>query len=116
MTTRMAILLAGAIGMPGPAAYAQAEGPEFVTAGRSVAIRNCGECHAIDPGLDSPFAPAPPFPQLYKHFPIDRIDEALAKDLLADHPNMKPFELGPDERAEIAAYLHSFRPSAKPKG
>lgn len=104
------ILLMAWAAWPLSSAHAQmtTDRPEFVAAGRRLAIRNCGECHAVDVGMISPFDPAPPFPQLFKRFPVDRMDEILEKDLLADRAHMKPFELGPDERQEIIAFFRSL--------
>jgi mono/diheme cytochrome c family protein len=84
--------------------------PDFIAAGRRVAIRNCGECHGIDPGQPSPFNNAPPFPTLFKQYPVEGIADVLEKNGLERHPNMKAFDLGSDERDEIAAYLGSFKP------
>jgi mono/diheme cytochrome c family protein len=84
--------------------------PEDIAAGRSIAIRNCGECHAVDVGSPGRMPGAPPFAALYKTFPPEHLAEALEKGWLADLPHMKAFDLGPDERAALAAYVISLQP------
>jgi len=91
-------------------AEAQPSRKDLINAGRLIAKRYCGECHAVDPGATSPLADAPPLPGVYRRFPVDLMAEALELGLMDDHPRMPNFNLDADEREAITAYLKSYQP------
>ncbi|RFC41707.1 MAG: Cytochrome c [Verrucomicrobia bacterium] len=90
------------------------EPPGFVEAGHKVAVRNCGECHALDNGSVSRMPEAPRFEDLHTLIPVARLGEALDKGWYAEMPHMNVFALGSDERAELTAYVLSLQPKAPP--
>jgi len=106
-----AMALAAGITAVGPMrAEAQPSRKDLINAGRLIAKRYCGECHAVDPGAASPLADAPPLPGVYRRFPVDLMAEALELGLMDDHPRMPNFNLEADEREAITAYLKSYQP------
>jgi len=91
-----------------------------VAAGRAIAARNCGVCHATAAGR-SPLPDAPPFRRLYRRYRPGGLGALLQEGMLppdepADegaqvrHPRMPIVPLGPDEVAELKAYLRSLDP------
>jgi hypothetical protein len=99
----------------GGAPVMAATGPD-AAAGRIVAQRACGGCHAVAEG-PSPLAVAPPFRTLRSRGAIDAL---LERGMLADHPpsleegrrpphpDMPQVTLGPDEVAHLKTYLHAL--------
>lgn len=97
------------------AAAQEPSADDRVSAGKLVAERHCAQCHAIEAGATSPLADAPPIPELYRRFPVERMAEALENGMLNDHPRMPQFRLEADERAALTAYLSSFQPAPRPR-
>ncbi len=98
-----------------------ADPPYQVAAGKLIAQRNCGVCHAVGVG-PSPLAAAPPFRELYHRYPPGGLEQILEEGMLAPteppeegaprrHPRMPQFTLGPDEVANLKAYLKSLEPA-----
>lgn len=94
------------------AAFAQTADRDLISAGKMLAERHCGSCHAVERGKVSPLTDAPPIWTLYRRFPVERMDQALEVGMLNDHPRMPDFNLDIDERRALTAYLSSFRPKA----
>jgi mono/diheme cytochrome c family protein len=89
-------------------------------AGRRIAQRECGACHAVDEG-DSPLPEAPPFRLLHRRYPVGGLDQILREGMLAPadpqeegrpagHPRMPTVALDIDERDALIAYLRSLEP------
>jgi cytochrome c len=96
-----------------------AEAPD-VAAGRRIAERDCGGCHAIANGK-SRLADAPAFADLHRRYGPNGLeglltggmltaDPSLEEGNLPGHPRMPQRRLGPDERAYLTAYLRSLEP------
>ena len=96
-----------------------AEAPD-VAAGRAIAQRYCGGCHAVTTRR-SPFRDAPPFRSLYRRYKPGHLYALLQEGMLpsdqpgeeadqARHPRMPTAPLGPDEAAELRKYLESLDP------
>ena len=99
------------VGLAGLTAFgSSAAQPDLVAAGRRLAVRNCVECHAVEPGWLSRMGEAPRLPDLYKTFRVERFAEAMEKDEFTGTPHMKAFDLDADERVQLQAFLMSFRP------
>ncbi len=100
--------------------------PSDVVAGRRLAEEYCGTCHAVGGGGSSPLPNAPPFRELFRRFPKDRLASVLREGMLAPsspqeegsprrHPRMPTAPLGDDQRAELQAYLQSLWPATSPQ-
>jgi mono/diheme cytochrome c family protein len=106
-------------------AFLAAAAPGEIAAGRLVAERNCGGCHAVASG-DSPLADAPPFRLLHRRYGPGGLESLLQRGMLADHPGrleegrrpsnprMPAVVLEDDEFAHLAAYLRSLEPASGP--
>lgn len=77
--------------------------------GRVVAQRQCGACHAVEPGAVSPRGRAPAFASLEMQHTAGlegRVD-ALTRQ---GHYGMPPVKLTPGEVADLVAYIASLGP------
>lgn len=120
---RLVSIAAVAFGVLAVASSAAAETPE-ASAGRRVAQRNCGGCHAVAAG-PSPLKDAPPFAELHRRYPSGGLPQLLHEGMIAPidtqeegsapmHPRMPQAPLGPDEVFELIQYLRTLEPGAKP--
>ena len=75
--------------------------------------KNCKRCHAIGQNDKSSHFKAPPFRDVFKRYPAESIEEALAEGIVSGHPDMPEFVFGPAEIDAIVAYLDSL--SAHPE-
>lgn len=105
------------------ASAAEASQATRIAAGRRIAERNCGGCHAIGPGA-SPLPGAPPFRELHRRYPAGGLEQLLQEGMLAPeaapeegsprrHPRMPQVALGPDEAANLKAFLQSLEPGRR---
>ncbi len=79
----------------------EARGLAFVQA-------NCARCHAIGPGGESPYAPAPPFRTLAAKYDVEGLAEAFAEGIEVGHrgvQEMPAFQLDPAQIDDLIAYL-----------
>ena len=116
-------VLAWAFGSAAQAARRQ--GPD-VLAGRHIAQRYCGGCHAV--GAErSPLADAPPFRRLYRRYGRQTLGDLLHEGMLAPpgaqdeaehdaHPRMPTVKLDLDEIAELTRERRSVEPFAYGRG
>jgi cytochrome c len=84
-----------------------------IEAGRKIAQRNCGRCHAVAEKGGSPFRKAPPFRDIAARGNVDQLQEALAEGIMVGHPAMPEFTLAPQQIADFLAYLKSLAPVAR---
>jgi mono/diheme cytochrome c family protein len=116
----MRLALAAAALLVLAASAAEASQVQRIAAGRMIAKRNCGGCHAVGQGA-SPLPGAPPFRELYRRYPPGGLEQLLKEGMLAPeaapeegsarrHPRMPQVSLGPDEVANLKAFLQSLEP------
>jgi mono/diheme cytochrome c family protein len=86
-----------------------------VEAGRRVALKACGGCHAIDKGK-SAATNAPPFRSLYKRMNIDSLPLRFQDGMMLGHGEMPMVRLSADEVATLTAYLKSLGPMGSRSG
>jgi mono/diheme cytochrome c family protein len=80
--------------------------------GRSFAIANCAECHAIRPCQNtSPNADAPSFTSVANS--PGMTGRALAVWLETSHPSMPNFIVPREDRDNVIAYIMSLQTSAR---
>lgn len=119
-----AVTLALAAGMDANAVPAAGAEAPSVPAGRRLAQRHCGGCHAVGEGV-SPLPDAPTFPTLHHRYRAGCLDQALSQGMLAPlrppeegaaegHPRMPMRALADDELADLRAYLRSLDPRPTP--
>jgi mono/diheme cytochrome c family protein len=92
-----------------------------IAAGKRVAQRYCGSCHAVAKG-GSPLHDAPPFRDLHKRYREGGLPQLLREGMLQPqrmpeegsprrHPRMPMAVLEDDEVTQLTAYLKSLEPS-----
>jgi cytochrome c len=89
-------------------ARAETQAPD-VQRGVRLARTYCAQCHAIDKVSPSRLAIAPPFRDLHKRYPVERLEEALAEGLVTGHPTMPEFRFDPDQIGDFIAFLESLK-------
>jgi mono/diheme cytochrome c family protein len=104
-------------------ATAQGADHAKIEAGKRVAQRSCGGCHAVADG-PSPLPEAPPFRTLHERYPAGGLDQLLSEAVMTQshrleegrspgHWRMGWITLDDDERAKLAVYLKSLEPIAR---
>jgi cytochrome c len=78
---------------------------ELESRGFTLASRYCSACHAITRSDVSPYAKAPPFRTLGRHYPVESLAEALAEGIIVGHAEMSEFKFHPDDIGALIAYL-----------
>jgi cytochrome c len=76
--------------------------------GRQLSAIYCGSCHAINKGDGSKSAPARPFQDLGSRLSTAVDNDTILEELSSHHPNMPPFDLTPNQAADIVAYIGSI--------
>ncbi len=115
--TLAAVLAALTGGLCVTGAHAQTAQAE---AGRALAQRHCGGCHALS-GAMSPRPDAPAFPLLYQRYALGDLGRVLNEGQIAPidppvegepgpHPRMTTTVLDAGQRAQLTAYLNSLDP------
>jgi cytochrome c len=76
--------------------------------GRAFAEANCARCHNLQNTGDSPFAAAPPFRIIAKHYRSSDLEEAFVEGIVVGHPAMPEFEMTGEQAAALAAFIDSL--------
>ncbi|HXZ67627.1 MAG TPA: cytochrome c [Alphaproteobacteria bacterium] len=89
--------------------------------GHEFAVKYCSRCHAVERHkLKSPVREAPPFATFSRYWPLENLAKSLSEGIMVGHNKypMPVFQLGPDEIADLVAYLRTIQeppaPSATP--
>lgn len=93
------------------AALAQStqRGVQNVQRGIVIARTYCMRCHSIDKVSPSPLTVAPPFRDLHKKYPMERLEESLAEGVVTGHPSMPEFRFDADQIGDFIAFLNSLK-------
>jgi cytochrome c len=81
--------------------------------GRALLERNCGRCHAVAPGTESPRQQAPNLTIVLQSYPAERLASELTEGIRPRHPEMPQVRFSPSEIASIYYYLHGKRPESE---
>ncbi len=81
--------------------------------GRALLERNCGRCHAVVPGGESPRSGAPNLTIVLESYPLERLQSELAEGIRPKHPEMPQVRFLPGEIASIYYYLHGKAPESE---
>lgn len=83
--------------------------------GQAIAKENCAACHAIGRTGKSPLAKAPPLRVVATKYPLESLEEAFAEGIVVSHrsPEMPPFEMEPQQIADLMDFLRSLQPKKK---
>jgi mono/diheme cytochrome c family protein len=83
--------------------------PAQIEAGRIMAERECGACHAVGLSGRSRVPEAPEFRRLSARYPVAGLAEALAEGIVTGHPSMPEWVLEPDEITALLGYIQSIQ-------
>ena len=86
-----------------PAAAAQ-----DLEAGKALAEKHCGTCHAVGPIGDSRLPAAPPFRDIAERYSVWNLEEALAEGIVTGHAEMPQFIFKPQEITNLLAYMDTL--------
>ncbi|MEI9901123.1 MAG: c-type cytochrome [Hyphomicrobium sp.] len=78
--------------------------------GKALLEHNCGRCHAVTAGTESPLAQAPNLPVVLGAWPTERLELELADGVGSRHPDMPQIQFTPEEILSIYYYLHDRSP------
>jgi cytochrome c len=87
--SRIGLVLLGVSVLFGHCEDAFATGPTVRTLeGRSILARHCAKCHAIDKTSQSVLRQAPPLREIYRRYPLERLEFELSEGIGSTHPDM----------------------------
>ena len=93
-----------AVAVAGPV---QAAGPDL-EAGKALAERYCGTCHAVGPVGDSRLPAAPPLRDVASRYSVWNLEEALAEGIVTGHAEMPLFVFKPVEITNLLSYMETL--------
>jgi mono/diheme cytochrome c family protein len=85
--------------------------------GHEFARAYCSRCHAVERHkLKSPVREAPAFATFSRYWPLENLAKSLSEGIMVGHNKypMPVFQLGPDEIADLIAYLHTIQEPPAP--
>ena len=88
-----------------------AQSTKRVAAGRALAEKTCGWCHAIGRRGDSPNKAAPPFRDIHARHPVLALREPISRAIATPHDRMPQLSLSNAEIDQMIAYINSLRPA-----
>ena len=74
---------------------------------------NCGRCHAVVPGAESPRQQAPNLTIVLQSYPAERLESELMEGIRPKHPEMPQVRFSPSDIASIYYYLHAKTPESE---
>jgi cytochrome c len=98
-----ALLLMATLSAPGIAMAQSAQ------RGVVIARTYCVKCHAIDKVSPSPLTIAPPFRDLHKRYPVERLEESLVEGIVTGHPTMPEFKFDPGQVRDLIAFMNTLK-------
>lgn len=104
MTGCRAVLAAAA----GAAVFAQPAAGQDLEAGKALAEKHCGQCHATGPIGDSRLPAAPALRDIAKRYSVWNLEEALAEGIVTAHAEMPLFVFKPAEITNLLAYMDTL--------
>ncbi len=88
---------------------AHADEATLPAAGRMIAERLCGACHATGPDGASPHPAAPPFRVFASRMELDDIQQHLQEGIVAGHRDMPFVRLSRQDARAMRSYLRSLQ-------
>ncbi len=73
--------------------------------GRAIVERHCARCHAIDKTGQSLLRQAPPLRDIYRRYPLERLEFELSEGVGSTHPDMPQVQFSTEQIERIVAYL-----------
>lgn len=76
--------------------------------GRAILAQNCARCHAIDKTDQSTLSEAPPLRDIYRRYPLERLEFELSEGIGSTHRNMPQVQFSAEEIDKILDYLEDL--------
>ena len=76
--------------------------------GRAILETNCARCHSVVASGKSPLSMAPPLRDIYRTYPIERLEFELSEGIGSRHKDMPQIQFSADEITGILKYLHGL--------
>ena len=73
--------------------------------GKALLEDYCGRCHAVDSTDESPLKKAPPLREIYRNFPIERLEFELSEGIGSKHQEMPQIQFSTEQIAAILSHL-----------
>jgi len=86
------------------AAFA-AEGPESQIDGKRLLEQNCARCHSIEATGESPLKQAPPLRDIYRKYPVQKLQFEFAEGMGSRHRDMPQIQFSSEQVDGILTYL-----------
>lgn len=83
--------------------------------GKAILQSNCGRCHAVAAGAESPLKQAPNLFVVLGSYPGERLEAELSEGIGSRHRDMPQIQFSADEITSIYYYLHSGSPDSELK-
>lgn len=109
ITSRIRLFLLGLSVIFGQSADAFADSPtRRALEGRAILAQHCARCHAIDKASQSPLREAPPLRDIYRQYPLERLEFELSEGIGSTHPDMPQIQFSTEQIEKVLAYLDSL--------
>ena len=77
-------------------------------AGKVLAEKHCGSCHAVGPVGESRLPAAPPLRDVATRYSVWNLEEALAEGIVTGHAEMPLFVFKPAEITNLLGYMETL--------
>lgn len=88
------------------ASHAASQAEIEAAKGKKLLESNCGRCHGVVAGSDSPLKQAPNLAIVLSNWPSDRLEIELSEGVGSRHPDMPQIQFSPEDITSIYYYLH----------
>jgi cytochrome c len=82
--------------------------------GKELLKSNCGRCHGVVPGNESPLKQAPNLAIVLGNWPYERLEVELSEGVGSRHPEMPQIQFSPEDIISIYDYLHGHSSETPP--
>ena len=90
----------------GQSADAFAGGPtDRAREGRALLAQHCARCHAVDKADQSTLREAPPLRDIYRQYPLERLEFELSEGIGSTHADMPQIQFSTEQIEKILVYL-----------
>jgi len=92
----------------GTTAPTLADGTGTESEGKDLLQHHCGRCHAIDNTGVSTMKNAPPLWEIYRDYPLERLEFELSEGIGSKHKEMPQIQFTSEQISAILTYLHTL--------
>lgn len=89
----------------GLGAAVAADGPEAQIDGKRLLETNCARCHSIEATGESPLKQAPPLREIYRKYPVQKLQFEFAEGMGSRHRDMPQIQFSSEQVDGILTYL-----------